>query len=402
MGLFAAMDPEVEHAVPQNVTSFQFHLVGDMTIRQFAYLASGFVIAYLTYLIIFSISPIIAVPIIVFSVAAGFALAFVPILDRPLDHWLKAFFKAVYSPTEGYWTSPINPREKVNPNDSLFANRLFIYLTQLANPVAVTPAPVPLPALPVRAASNPVIFTPPAPIQLPARPPYQPIAAPLRPVISPPPPPPQPLPKPLPHPAMAEPHHHKLPSSQELTKLVEMAEQIQTLRQQINETEKEINELKLAATSTTTHLYEKQSAQAFENLQNLIKQTENIYQKSAALNPAPAAPKPTPNTVVFRPPKTIEKQILLTSTPNVINGVVVDKDGNFLEGVIVIIHNTDQMPVRALKTNKLGQFSGATPLPNGTYTVNLESEGVGFDTFQITLSGEVMPPLRVIAKGAAL
>jgi len=86
--------------------------------------------------------------------------------------------------------------------------------------------------------------------------------------------------------------------------------------------------------------------------------------------------------------------MLLTSFPNVINGVV-EEDGDFLEGVIVIIHNKDNIPVRALKTNKLGQFSGATPLPSGVYTVTLEKEDYKFDTLQITLTGEILSPLKL-------
>ena len=36
-----------QHPVPRNISSFEFHLIGDMTLKQFAYLAGGVFIAYL-------------------------------------------------------------------------------------------------------------------------------------------------------------------------------------------------------------------------------------------------------------------------------------------------------------------------------------------------------------------
>lgn len=75
-----------------------------------------------------------------------------------------------------------------------------------------------------------------------------------------------------------------------------------------------------------------------------------------------------------------------------------DAAGNYLDNVVVVIHNHDGLPVRALKTNKLGQFTGATPLPSGPYTVTLEKEHMEFDTFKITLNDLVLSPVEVYAK----
>ena len=38
-----------QHPVPQNVTQYQFRLVGDMTLKQFLELAGGMLLAYLIY-----------------------------------------------------------------------------------------------------------------------------------------------------------------------------------------------------------------------------------------------------------------------------------------------------------------------------------------------------------------
>jgi hypothetical protein len=82
----------------------------------------------------------------------------------------------------------------------------------------------------------------------------------------------------------------------------------------------------------------------------------------------------------------------------VINGIVTDALNNYLDGVIVVAHDKEGFPVRALKSNKLGQFIAATPLPNGTYTLNLEKGNLVFDVLKVELDGSVLPPLRVSAK----
>ena len=38
-----------QHPVPRNVTGFQFKLVGDMTLKQFGYLAGGVVMGYIAF-----------------------------------------------------------------------------------------------------------------------------------------------------------------------------------------------------------------------------------------------------------------------------------------------------------------------------------------------------------------
>jgi hypothetical protein len=84
--------------------------------------------------------------------------------------------------------------------------------------------------------------------------------------------------------------------------------------------------------------------------------------------------------------------------PNIINGIVTDAVNNYLEGVIVVTHDKQGLPVRALKTNKLGQFVAATPLPNGVYTLSLEKDNLIFDSVSISLDGKIMAPIVVAAR----
>ena len=54
-------------------------------------------------------------PLILVSAFSGFALAFLPIEDRPLDRWLAAFLKSAYSPTQFYWAKTPQLPEYLQP-----------------------------------------------------------------------------------------------------------------------------------------------------------------------------------------------------------------------------------------------------------------------------------------------
>jgi len=85
----------------------------------------------------------------------------------------------------------------------------------------------------------------------------------------------------------------------------------------------------------------------------------------------------------------------LVSSPNVINGIVKDRFGLLVDNVILVVKDSSGDPVRALKTNKIGQFAISTPLPNGVYTIDLEKEGYQFDIVEVEITGQVMPPIEI-------
>lgn len=96
-----------QHPIPQQITSYEFKLVGDMTLKQFGKAAGGIIIALLinsTKLVFF-----IKWPLIFIFAAGGLALAFVPFQDRPLETWLMAFIKSIYAPTI-YTYKKISPK----------------------------------------------------------------------------------------------------------------------------------------------------------------------------------------------------------------------------------------------------------------------------------------------------
>jgi len=86
-----------QHPIPQQISSYEFKLVGDMTLKQFLKAAIGIVLAIMinsTKLIVF-----VKWPLMLLFAGSGLALAFVPFEDRPLETWVISFLKAIYSPT---------------------------------------------------------------------------------------------------------------------------------------------------------------------------------------------------------------------------------------------------------------------------------------------------------------
>lgn len=309
-----------------------------MTLKQFAYLATGSAIAYFLFVLFAAKYPIFVWPLILISASAGLAFAFLPIGSRPLDHWLIAFLKAIYSPTKRSW-------QKTGKNynqDPLFNSRYVMYTSSLQP--KVTPA------------------TPP----------------------------------PTTAPTISE-----LPTQEELGRTVNLAKQAQQLQVRIIQAERALNQIKKESTlpSPIPVDYGEQVNKILSDLQKLVSEASQIRsQLDAISHPQVEAVVHKEKVKVVVPIKPRPTQLALTTFPNVINGIVKDAQRNYLEAVVAVIYDKEGLPVRALKTNKLGQFSGSTPLPNGTYTLELEKEGFNFDVLQIELDGHTLPPLMILAK----
>ncbi len=86
-----------QHPIPQQINSYEFKLVGEMTLKQFMKAAAGIVIALLINAS--GIFVLLRWTLMLIFAGGGLMLAFVPFQDRPLEQWLMAFIKAIYSPT---------------------------------------------------------------------------------------------------------------------------------------------------------------------------------------------------------------------------------------------------------------------------------------------------------------
>lgn len=177
--------PIQQHPIPQDVAGYKFRLIGEMTIKQFIWLAGGIIVGLLVYS-----SPLpffFKYPLAVIAVALGGGIAFVPIEGRPMDKWLIAFIKSVYSPTQFVWqksheetTASVSPQKVATPvqTPTSFPPARHIPVVPTAviqtppsAPKPITPAPAPIMApkvaVPVTASSpitpRPTIPTTPTP-----------------------------------------------------------------------------------------------------------------------------------------------------------------------------------------------------------------------------------------------
>jgi hypothetical protein len=357
-----------QHPVPQNVTTFQFRLIGDMTIKQFGYLAGGAILAYIMYKL--PLPFFFTWPLAVLSAVGGIGLAFVPIEERPMDVWVLSFIKSIYSPTQYIWskhaqapqTPASQPAASTRKGDIL--NNIFLP-SQSGTVLSSVPQ-----ATPPTAPARHMDFSPP------------PVVKPEKDVDG----------------AIADTQQKEL----------DLEDKVKNLQTALEE--------KSGAQS--------RAAQLQTQLAELLAEREKMAQELDALRNQGKAPAAEPTGAVTEsvPPSTTTTttqtpavptiQIIapgrattvglprLTTFANVVTGIVKDKEKNLLPGVIVTVKDKDGVPLRALKTNRLGQFAASTQLPNGTYFVEIEDPRFRFtfDRAQITLNGSIVPALEIFAK----
>ncbi len=365
-----------EHPIPQDITGYRFHIIGSMTLKQFAEIALGVVIAVILYNT--NLPAIIKWPIIGVSVGLGIAAAFLPIEERPLDHWIITFFHVLYKPTQFFWkktttipkaftyvpnaaTTPMEPEIDLSParrarikeyigsvthveqepfgltseEQSRVVSILATFTTQSA---IATPTPQPTPM---------VTDKPDLEVRIRK---LRPIAA-IETVV---------------YSQNAQQTSPQLPSAEvailqpETTPVLEL-ERIQTpqatVPQQI--------ELQTAAPLPMD----------YQVGQTDLQQTTPEMPSSVSYNtdlPFPSTP----------------------TEPNKVVGMVLTQDNDLISDAIVEIRSQDVV-ARAVKTNALGQFFITTPLADGEYTIVVEKDGFAFSPKQIVLSNTIVEPIEL-------
>lgn len=341
------------HPVPQNITSYEFRLVGDMTLKQFFQLGISIGIAVLIYRL--PLPGIISVPLAIIAVLVGIALAFVPINGRPFSQWILAFIKAVYSPTEFYWnvTGTIDNTKKVESS-----------IQKVVEPIKVK-----LPEIDYKVAAK--------------------IESSVQKVV-------------------------EVPTDTSMIDKVVLIKQ--KPKEEIKEDEVvEINWPPRAISNEKKPVPLDIKHYALNIDSNIPLDTEN----STPIPPPPlgqsiveapkqvvyvSQPKQTipverniPNSSVTAAPTT--KKIISPTNPNILAGLILDSKDQILEGAILeVIDSVSGIPVRALRSNKLGQFQTGSPLSNGKYAIEVEKEGLQFDTVSIEAKGAIIEPIVIKAK----
>ncbi len=500
------------HPIPQDVTGFQFKLIGSMTLKQFGYIAVGGVLAFIFFLNVKNF--LIKWPLVLLFGGTGAALAFLPFEGRPLDLMVVNFFKALFAPTQymyqkmgghlaisminlhpvvksktpiiqqkagqhhsqqemkknqqlqaylsnvqhqptneldkkeqerlnafnSYSTTPQLTQQIVSQTSGVMSQGLGVMGQQPVTQAVVSPKGVVVGSQGSGVMGQTTTSAPLAPsVVAPAIPVATAIIAPVSPIAL------TPVAPVLPAPAIVR---EQATTQSQLKDIVSQKKQL----------ESELLNLKQELA-----LHRQQSApQAVVGLQSPIvtSQESGVMSQTVASapiapfpvappSPAPVAPlvaapvAPTPVApaapVVVAPiaptsrpspimeglasaatpaartsrPTTFARKLTtsgatseglpqVSDSPNIIAGIVKDPRGNALANLLLEIKDKDGNPIRAFKTNLLGQFASATPLSNGIYTIEFE-DPKGQHTFnpiQIEAKGEIMMPIEVISVDA--
>jgi len=339
------------HPIPQDITGFQFKLIGDMTLKQFAYLAGGLIPGW-----IFFVSPIpgiLKIPVSGFFIAFGLALAFIPIEGRPLDLMIGSFIRALLRPTQ------------------------FVY--QKRDLLAVNPV-TPIMTQPSSTYNN---VLPQAPIL---------------------------------KPESEDEKKEEVVTIEKPDAEIDKDDKAEELVFETNNLEKQLQELKTEEQQEVGKPGYDEMHQKVLSVETLLNQT--LLEKQKLENEILALQKKLEdeNKKVFSPsqtqPATAEKQNvrivtndlgkkiglpIATEYPNIVTGIIKDPRGNPLSNILVEVKDNDGNPVRAFKTNPLGQFASATPLVNGIYTIEFEDSKNEnkFDTVRFEATGVIIFPIEV-------
>ncbi|TSC53921.1 MAG: Uncharacterized protein LiPW16_256 [Microgenomates group bacterium LiPW_16] len=393
-----------QHPVPQNITGFQFKLIGDMTIRQFLYLAGGILFGYI--LLQFKLPGAVKWFLAISSGGAGFAFAFVPIEERPLDRWFVSFFKSIYSPTQFLW------KKRAVPPEILTAE------------VSVTPPPAPetLKKEETTAKIEEYLMTlPTAPIgeldqkeasflaqilsffgvgEEPQVAAAQPLPSEVTGLLPEKPEPPAVAPPPQKPPVFVKPSAGKeaKPAEEFEKRTEELTNKITALQQELaTQTITQERFLEVQAQLSQLLSEKERLTKELVELKKMLAEKPQIPVRPTAMAQAPGEPTVKIVMPAVAPKIGMPRPPTIANTPS---GIIKTQKGAILPGIIVEIRNQEGTPVRALKSGKLGQFAVSTPLANGTYTIHLEDpqRTFYFDIIEVTLNGGIVSPLEIFAK----
>ena len=331
-----------QHPVPQQISSYQFRLVGDMTLKQFFQIGGGALISLLIYAS--GLHPVAKWPLIILSFALGAALAFLPYQDRPLSFWIVSFFRSVYSPTEFYWRrtekeevffkeeaqatltkdyvapkgeAELNKYLKTRPDQQeTFLTKLEEaekgFLSKISQLFTIKAPRLPVATINERATA---------------------VAAAKKSV---------------------KPKELKIPTNKPISIATK------GFRPKVVIEERPLQETIKTPTGKTIKVDPTLKESKFKSFAAQFSQ-----------GAAPPLPPIIPNTIV---------------------GQIVDTDGKTIEGAILEIRDLAGRPVRALRSNKVGHF---TIVQDGQYTLTTEKDGYHFEPSSFEARGEIIPPISI-------
>jgi hypothetical protein len=419
------------HPIPQDVTGFKFKIIGSMTIKQFAYIIVAGVLCTLTFIMpLTGFAGLIKIPLMATFAGCGFALAFVPIGGRPLDKMLVYYASSIpkenqfvyhkqgvnlqnydfFQPLKVVHTAQSNQPQRSNEKRTALASALrnsyfrpddqeMQYFASIKasfdDPSAKIANPTPLanevrkvlPVTPVALpTATPVLAT--QPVALPTEPPVikeREVINPLTPVQEP-------------------------VTAAQVKEKIQEAPLAPTATPDEAQIEKQLEEVKI----------QEQTVGKTQNLEDKIKELEkqlaeahgqNAQYQQQVLQQAKSTPQPAVVATEKQAPPaqnvtsvTSKTQLnsgfpTLPDIANIVLGIVKDPRGKVLQNILVEVVDSNEIPVRAFKTNALGQFISATPLPNGIYKVYFDDPGKNqeFEAVQVEMKGEIFHPIEIVS-----
>lgn len=326
-----------QHPIPQQISSYEFKLVGEMTLKQFLKAAAGIILAILinsTKIVV-----LIKWPLMLMAGGTGLLLAFVPFEDRPLEIWVKAFIKSIYSPT-------IYTYKKKNDE-----NWLDLDFTKL-NKESADDVEKPI--------KNENLFVVGEEIRDGSK-------------------------------------SFVIREKSKFDKDVALARQKLSEEVVLEEEEERENKSSLIDKDKTSPMAVVRSVSRNQDeVKNKTVDEEVVTSsretKKVDLNLKREKLEATGKAVFGTIPMPDRPDIA-----NVIVGMATSSEGKIVDGVIVEIQDEHGIPTRVIKTNSLGQFKISTPLANGRYLIIAEKEGYNFDRVNVDLTGKIIDPIRIIA-----
>jgi hypothetical protein len=375
-----------EHPIPQDITNYRFHIVGSMTLKQFAEVGIGVGVAIILYNT--NLFDIIKWPLILLSFGLGAMAAFVPIEERPLDHWIFTFFRILYKPTQFFWKREARIPDvftftpSLNPNDAgpqldlspARRERIKEFLVTLKTPLSVDASGLDLTekqhidsvlnmfqtehAVP-QARKKSVVKKPTLDVRVRNLGAAQLHNIPAQ--------APQAQAQPTPAQEVVEYHAHKAQLATDQVAQGIAIPELETIDAGSAQT--------LEENETADHHNLSHENRAFMQLNVQAEHDLTSTAAAASNRELPFPSKPT--------------------EPNKLVGMVLTPKDELIESAIVEIQTPEGQIVRAVKTNALGQFFVTTPLKKGQYVLITEKDGFTFPPLNLTLKNSVVEPLEI-------
>ncbi|MGD9129670.1 MAG: PrgI family protein [Candidatus Woesebacteria bacterium] len=354
-----------EHPIPQDITGYRFHIIGSMTIKQFAEIFLGVIGAIIFYAT--NLLPFIKYPLMLLSFVIGLALAFLPIEERPLDHWLTTFLKVLYKPTQFFWK-----REAFVPTPFLYERKKIIKEQEAV--IDLTPARRQrikeyLSSINKQSSIQDWEDTDQEKVNN--------IMASFQTV------------------QVNYSNVKKMKQKPQLKTRVRTLKAPEMNQAVINNTDNNTAYTNQTDTITTSQPVNQNTISV--TTQSPSKQEKQIFPPLANQVAAAKVATDKGNTQLTNN-KHLTSNLSLPPKPteaNKIVGAIVNPNNEIIADAIIEIENSEGEIVRAIKSNSLGHFFTSTPLENDDYLIKVEKDQLQFPTQKVVAKGKIIDPIVI-------